>query len=99
MDSGYLLYAVLAGISLYVAFLATCGRRLQSHRFEAVVGNLALAVVFVLLALGRAQAFGAIHGKFQIPTRVAFALYGLSLTVIIGRYWHNAWQTYRTNRK
>lgn len=95
MDSGYLLYACLAGFSIYAAFLAVCGRRFQVYRVEAIVWNLALALVFTLLALGRAEVLGAVHGQFLVPTRIGFAVYGLTLVVIIGRYWLAAWRSRR----
>jgi hypothetical protein len=95
MDSVYLLYAFLCGGSIYVAFLRMFGRRPSHGRAELVLGYLALAFAFLFLALGRAQAFGIVHGQLGHFTRLAFAVYGLSLVAIIGRYWVTAWQARR----
>lgn len=92
MDSIYLLYAFLCGGSIYVALLSFFGRRGRGQRIPLMIGYCGLAVAFAFLALGRAQAFGMHHGEFATFTRLAFGIYGVSLLVIIGRYWLAAWR-------
>ena len=64
----------------------------QQGRIDLIVGYLGLACAFLFLALGRAQVFGIVHGALAHFTRLAFATYGLSLALIIVRYWITAWQ-------
>jgi hypothetical protein len=92
MDSVYLLYALLCGGTVYVAILRMFGRRPAHGRFELVIGYFGLACAFLFLALGRAHAFGIVHGQLAHFTRLSFAVYGLSLVAIIGRYWVTAYQ-------
>lgn len=91
-NSIYLMYATLCGGSIYVAVLCLFGRRVPERRVELAFGYLGLAMAFAFLTLGRAQAFGTHHGEFATFTRLAFVLYGVSLVVIIGRYWMAAWR-------
>lgn len=92
VDSIYLLYAFLCGGSLYVALLCTVGRRAPGTRSGLILGYVGLAIAFAFLTAGRAQLLGVKHGEFAHWTRVAFALYGVSLLMIVGRYWLVAWR-------
>jgi hypothetical protein len=92
MDSVYLLYAVLCGGSFYVALLCLFGRRVSGQRTAQALGYLGLTFAFAFLALGRSHVFGIVHGQLATFTRMAFALYGVSLAAIVGRYWLAAWR-------
>jgi len=75
-----------------VALLSIFGRRASGQRVALLIGYSGLALAFAFLALGRAQAFGIHHGNLAIFTRLAFGVYGVSLVIIIGRYWLAACQ-------
>jgi hypothetical protein len=88
----YLLYAALAAMSMYVAFLTVFGRHITHRHIEIALGNLVLSAAFAFLAVGRSGIFGVAHGDLAFFTRLLFALYGVCLLVIIGRYWLIAWR-------
>jgi len=99
MDDIYLLYAFLCGGSIYVALLCFLGKRAPGQRVALVLGYAGLAVAFLFLTLGRAQALGIRHGQFAHFTRLAFGIYGVSLVVIIGSYWVAAWRAWSAGKQ
>ena len=92
-DTVYVLYAVLAGLTAYVALLAMFGRRLVIVITRTMALSwLCLAVAFACLSLGRAQVLGIKHGSLVHVTRGAFIGYGLCLLASIARYWFVCWR-------
>ena len=83
-------YALLCGELIYVAILAFFGRRIMFDHLTMGLGSLSLALAFGMLALVTADVFQ--HGQYPFVTRAGFIGYGLSLGVIILRYWRNAWK-------
>ncbi len=89
------IYSTLCGMLIYIAMLSMFGRRVPSSRWSLGLGSLSLALSFAILALGTSDVIS--HGALKTVTRVGFSGYALSLAVIIGRYWYDAWQARRRN--
>lgn len=83
-------YALLCGMLIYIAILSIFGRRMPCNRWSLGLGSLSLALSFAVLALGTSEFIK--HGAFKTVTRIGFIGYALSLAVIIGRYWFDAWR-------
>jgi len=84
------IYALMCGLSIYMAVIAAFGHRLMGNRWARVMGNLGLALAFAMLALSTS---GIVHhGTHRTLTRIGFTFYALSLIVIIAEYWLVTWR-------
>jgi hypothetical protein len=84
------LYALLAGMLVYVAILSAFGHWMPRCRWATVCGNVGLALGFAILGIGTTGIIK--HGQYIIATRLGFAIFASSLAVIIGRYWLETWR-------
>lgn len=84
------LYALMCGLSIYMAVIAAFGHRLMDNRWARVMGNLALALAFAMLALSTSGIIQ--HGTHRTLTRLGFGFYALSLVAIIVQYWLATWR-------
>jgi hypothetical protein len=85
------IYALLCGELIYVAFLSLFGRRMTWQRWPMAIGSLGLGFSFALLGLVTAGVTK--HGQYATLTRLGFVIYGLSLAVIIVQYFAIVWQS------
>lgn len=84
------LYALLAGMLVYVAILSAFGHWMPRNRWATAYGNVGLALGFAILGLGTTGIIK--HGQFIMVTRLGFGIFACSLAVIIGKYWFETWK-------